>query len=59
MNRREFVDFLGRAGLSAALAGCTDLRTADKQSLYALPEWGAARLLHITDTHAQLQPIYL
>ncbi|MGI9327949.1 MAG: thiosulfohydrolase SoxB, partial [Pseudomonadales bacterium] len=58
MNRREFTEFLCRAGVTASLAGCTDMRQATQDSLYELPDWGAARLLHITDTHAQLQPIY-
>ena len=57
MNRREFLDLLSKTAVTAGLAGCADLRQAP-QSLYQLPNFGDARLLHITDTHAQLEPIY-
>jgi len=58
MNRREFLDVLGIASVAAGLAGCTSLRQATERNYYDLPAWGDARILHITDTHAQLQPIY-
>jgi sulfur-oxidizing protein SoxB len=58
MNRREFLEILGAASITAQLSGCTSLRTARPDDYYALPAWGDARLLHITDTHAQLNPIY-
>jgi sulfur-oxidizing protein SoxB len=58
MNRREFIDLLAKASVTASLAGCTNLQNASEADLYELPVWGDARLLHITDTHAQLQPIY-
>ena len=49
-------DFLGYAG-AAALAGLPRLgRAAD--GVYDLPRFGNARLLHMTDTHAQLKPVY-
>ncbi len=54
MNRREFLDLLGKASLSASLSGCTNLRDFS----YRAPVFGQARLLHITDTHAQLLPIH-
>jgi sulfur-oxidizing protein SoxB len=58
MNRREFLEILGAASITAQLSGCASLRTARPDDYYALPAWGDARLLHITDTHAQLNPIY-
>ena len=58
MNRREFFDLLGKASITAGLAGCTNLKQAGADSLYELPQWGDARLMHITDTHAQLLPIH-
>ncbi|NIP14800.1 MAG: thiosulfohydrolase SoxB [Pseudomonadales bacterium] len=58
MNRREFLEVLGAASVTAQLSGCASLKTARPQDYYALPAWGDARVLHITDTHAQLNPIY-
>ncbi len=58
MNRREFFDLLGKASVTAGLAGCANLKSANANDLYDMPSWGDARLLHITDTHAQLLPIY-
>ena len=54
MNRREFVQLLGLAAasgmpLATARAGCVHPE---------MPPFGNVRLLHITDTHAQLTPIY-
>jgi sulfur-oxidizing protein SoxB len=40
------------AGPVSALAGST------RQDPYAIPKFGNTRLLHFTDTHAQLKPIY-
>jgi sulfur-oxidizing protein SoxB len=50
MNRRHFLQCLTLLGLS----GCTG-RPAE---LYDLPEFGNATLLHFTDCHAQLLPVY-
>jgi sulfur-oxidizing protein SoxB len=50
MNRRHFLQCLTLLGLS----GCAS-RPAE---LYDLPEFGNATLLHFTDCHAQLLPIY-
>jgi len=50
MNRRHFLQCLALLGLS----GCTG-RPAE---LYDLPEFGNATLLHFTDCHAQLLPVY-
>ena len=58
MNRREFVDLLLKAGVTAGLAGCGSLGSATRSQLYEPGAWGDARLLHITDTHAQLLPIH-
>ena len=58
MNRREFLDILSKGAVAAGLAGCTKLQHAADEDYYALPAWGDARLLHITDTHAQLMPVY-
>ncbi|MDF0520860.1 thiosulfohydrolase SoxB [Bradyrhizobium yuanmingense] len=52
-------DFLKGAGLAAATIGLPRLaRGADAASIYDLERFGNARILHITDTHAQLNPVY-
>ena len=52
-------DFLKGAGLAAATLGLPRLaRGADAASIYDLERFGNARILHITDTHAQLNPVY-
>src|SRR6202790_2691776 len=50
--RRDFLKFTG----AAALAGGLPLiaRSADSAGVYDLERFGNARILHITDTHAQL-----
>lgn len=58
MNRREFLQLLAQATVAAQLAGCKSLAGASFDGLYRVPGYGDARLLHITDTHAQLNPIY-
>ncbi len=60
MNRREFSQMLALAGAAnvfpqVALAKCTD---AASESMYQVPSFGNARLLHMTDSHAQLKPVY-
>src|ERR1700744_3884209 len=52
-------DFLTASG-AVALAGLSPrlLRAADNPSLYDIERFGGARILHMTDTHAQLQPVY-
>src|SRR5215218_9077227 len=54
IRRREFVTFAGAAALSGGfprLAGSAD-------SVYELERFGNARILHMTDTHAQLRPVF-
>jgi S-sulfosulfanyl-L-cysteine sulfohydrolase len=59
VNRREFLELLA-AGAAAGLA--LDARQALAQgsadALYHAPRFGNVSLLHVTDTHAQLLPIY-
>jgi S-sulfosulfanyl-L-cysteine sulfohydrolase len=56
MERREFVRVMG----AAAAAGLSlDATAAQAQSqLYDLPAFGNVSLMHFTDCHAQLLPIY-
>ena len=53
ISRREFLQFL-----AIASAGGFLLRNSNAAELYELPRYGNVSLLHITDCHAQLNPIY-
>ena len=55
IRRRDFLKLSG-AALSGGILRAA--RAADTPSLYDLERFGNARILHITDTHAQLQPVY-
>ncbi len=57
MDRREFLRLLGIAAATLP-AGRSLAATGDEQDLYDVAAFGNARLLHFTDCHAQLQPIY-
>ena len=57
MNRREFIKAL-MIGYMYNLIVPSKARSADAFINYSLPNTGDMRLLHITDTHAQLEPIY-
>ena len=59
MNRREFLEMLA-AGVAAGLAldAPAALAQADGAALYLVPRFGNVSLLHVTDTHAQLEPVF-
>ncbi|WEJ61760.1 5'-nucleotidase C-terminal domain-containing protein [Thiomicrorhabdus lithotrophica] len=67
LNRREFLHVMSMAaaagmlpGTASAMSGGADKAAIAKASdeIYNQPMKGKVRLLHITDTHAQLKPIY-
>ena len=58
LNRREFLNLLAKTWIAASVSGCANLRPGKEDALYDLPSFGDARILHITDTHAQLNPVY-
>ncbi len=58
MNRREFIELLLQGSVATGLAGYAGTSVFANQGMYDIPTFGQARLLHITDTHAQLLPIY-
>jgi S-sulfosulfanyl-L-cysteine sulfohydrolase len=55
MIRRQFLQYLGLLGVSPGLTSCFSSLPA---TLYPAPDFGNVTLLHMTDCHAQLQPIY-
>jgi len=57
LSRREFLRILGMAGAAGLIPGVAGSRPASTD-IYQMQGFGDVRLLHITDTHAQLMPIY-
>ena len=55
MRRREVLKAFAAAAISGALPG---VGFAADDDLYDIGRFGNARVLHLTDTHAQLQPVY-
>src|SRR4051794_8292736 len=53
MRRRDFLSLAGAAALSGGLP-----RISQAAGVYDLERFGNARILHMTDTHAQLLPVY-
>src|SRR5579859_5858490 len=56
IRRRDFLKLAGATALSSGLL--SGARGADVASVYDLERFGNARILHVTDTHAQLLPGY-
>src|SRR6476659_2362251 len=56
VRRRDFLKLTGAAALSPALPRFA--RAADNAGTYDFERFGNARILHMTDTHAQLLPVY-
>ncbi len=61
-SRREFLQLLATAGAAGfGFCGCDNFKASlasPQNSLYELPPFGDVTLLHFTDSHAQLKPIY-
>lgn len=55
INRREFIQLLSIASASGLFAR---RGLAQTSNIYEIPAFGNTRLLHFTDCHAQLNPIY-
>jgi sulfur-oxidizing protein SoxB len=61
MNRREFLQVLSAAaaaGLPIASRDALAQQPSAAARMYELPRFGNVHLLHFTDCHAQLKPIY-
>jgi len=60
LSKRDFLQVLSAAGVAGmALGRHADADAATAQAgLYDLPRFGNVSLLHMTDCHAQLKPIY-
>jgi sulfur-oxidizing protein SoxB len=60
LSKREFLQVLGAAGVAGmALGRHADADAQQAQSaLYDIPRFGNVSLLHMTDCHAQLKPIW-
>ncbi len=58
ISRREFLHLMGMAGAAGLLPG--SLRAANQRpaDIYETPRFGNVCLMHMTDCHAQLNPIY-
>jgi len=56
MDRRDFLWMLGSASAAGMFAGCT--AAGLRPDPYDAAPFGNARILHFTDCHAQLLPIY-
>ena len=58
MSRREFVQLMAIASAAGLSLGSGTSRAQAATALYDLPKFGNVHLLHFTDCHAQLKPIY-
>ncbi|MDH5485372.1 MAG: thiosulfohydrolase SoxB [Gammaproteobacteria bacterium] len=58
ISRREFLQLMGLAGASGMLPGSVFAMNQKPSDIYELPSFGNVTLMHFTDCHAQLLPIY-
>ena len=64
LNRREFMQVMGMAAAAGMLPGCDskpgseNSATSAPGDVYNIPKFGNVTLMHMTDCHAQLLPIY-
>ncbi|MET0091272.1 MAG: thiosulfohydrolase SoxB [Candidatus Thiodiazotropha sp.] len=58
ISRREFLRLMGLAGAAGMMPSSIFAAAKQPADLYEVPKFGNLSLLHITDTHAQLNPIY-
>ena len=58
MSRREFVKLMGIAGAAGWMPSSVFSAARQPSDLYEVPKFGNVTLMHITDCHAQLNPVY-
>lgn len=58
LSRREFIRLMGMAGAAGILPASVFAQAKRPSDLYEIPKFGNLTLMHFTDTHAQLNPIY-
>lgn len=64
INRRRFLQMMGMSTAAAALAACdkpgnqSTSADSDQSDIFSVPMKGEARILHTTDLHGQLFPVY-
>ena len=59
MNRREFLQMLAAASMASAALDARPLHAAESaDALYDVPKFGNVHVMHFTDCHAQLLPIW-
>lgn len=57
-SRRQFLSLLNAAAAAGILPVSQGLKAGKHAGVYEVPKRGNVRLLHITDCHAQLLPVY-
>jgi sulfur-oxidizing protein SoxB len=58
ISRREFIRLMSMAGAAGMLPSSVFAAMRKPADLYEVPKFGNVSLLHITDTHAQLNPVF-
>jgi len=58
ISRREFLRLMGMAGAAGMVPASVFAAARQPGDLYEVPKFGNLSLLHFTDCHAQLNPIY-
>jgi sulfur-oxidizing protein SoxB len=58
VNRREFIELILQGSVAFGVAGMAQAAPNSARDLYQFKPYGQARLLHMTDSHAQLLPIH-
>jgi sulfur-oxidizing protein SoxB len=58
ISRREFMRLVGMAGAAGLVPGSVFASRKQPSDLYDVPKFGNVTLMHMTDCHAQLNPIY-
>ncbi|OOZ42569.1 thiosulfohydrolase SoxB [Solemya elarraichensis gill symbiont] len=58
ISRREFIRLMGLAGAAGMMPSSVFAAARQPSDLYEVPKFGNVTLMHMTDCHAQLNPIY-